>query len=886
MSSAAGRLRAVWSGFTGTGAAASLGLALLVLACTFIGIALPRASLDHRTQALHQLLSRAGPLGRTVTGTSGGFAAASPASYVPLLVSDLTAQGGWIRAQLGYSGLRLAPARTGWSGLTAAARPVQGSLASAQLELAYRDTLPQNSRLTAGALPGRAALAGRRARLGIAVTQATAAVLRLRVGSALTMRSHLTQTGRPVLITLTVTGIVRPASRTAAFWTADSYLAGPAAGGIGGAFIGPAELGVLQAVFAPDDTEVTLGFPLALGQVTANQAAALQGDLIRAVTVAQARNAYLSTPLIDQLASFVSADDAVSSVLSLLFVSLAAIGLIVILLGARLLSEYRTAEFTVLRARGASLPQLAWLALRGGALVVIPAAVLAVAAATALTPGPPVPLAWQLAGVTLAVALAGPPVITFLRHRSPRGRRRGRPGTAPAPRFPAARRWILDIALACAAAGSLLILRELGAPPAGEVNFYTSAAPALVALPVAVLIMRLYPVALRSLLRLAGRRRGVTAFVGLARSARTGLSSALPVFALVLALGLIAFGATLHATIDRGEVLASWQTTGADAVIQAPPGSALTPGLQRAVAAVPGVQRTAAAALITAASPNDLSLPVIDVSPARYGALVAGTSAPAFPAAALRRPASGAMVPILVSPGAQSLLAGGQITTGGRTLHVRVAGQAADLAGLGAGGAFVVVPSWALPPETPDVLAVIGAHLDGPALAAVVRRAGQPSPALVLRASVLRSLADAPLPRAGYLAFTRGTAAAAGFCVLIVLLSLVLGARSRELTLARLATMGLSPGQARRLGIIETVPAIVAAAAGGIACALLLVPLLAPAISLAAFTRSGASVPVRADPGALAATAAALLALAFLTMIIQAALASRRGTARALRVGE
>ncbi len=122
--------------------------------------------------------------------------------------------------------------------------------------------------------------------------------------------------------------------------------------------------------------------------------------------------------------------------------------------------------------------------------------------------------------------------------------------------------------------------------------------------------------------------------------------------------------------------------------------------------------------------------------------------------------------------------------------------------------------------------------------------------------------------------------------MLSLLLALVLGARSRDLTQARLATMGISRRQARLLGVVESVPAILVAAAGGIASAAALTPLLAPAISLAAFTGAGIGAPFRANPLALAGSAAGLVALAAATIIIQVALASRRGPARALRVGE
>ena len=74
-------------------------------------------------------------------------------------------------------------------------------------------------------------------------------------------------------------------------------------------------------------------------------------------------------------------------------------------------------------------------------------------------------------------------------------------------------------------------------------------------------------------------------------------------------------------------------------------------------------------------------------------------------------------------------------------------------------------------------------------------------------------------------------AAAAGFGVLVLLLSLLLTARTREMTLARLATMGLRRWQAQLLEATETLPPVVAAAIGGVACAWLLAPLVGPALT-------------------------------------------------------
>ncbi len=227
---------------------------------------------------------------------------------------------------------------------------------------------------------------------------------------------------------------------------------------------------------------------------------------------------------------------------------------------------------------------------------------------------------------------------------------------------------------------------------------FASAAPALAAIPAAILAMRLYPLVLRSLMRLTRRRRGVTLFVGLARGERTALSGALPVFALVLALAIVGFGVTLRTAVQRGDVLASWQSTGADAVVTASSGSALPPGVVHSLAAVPGVQRTATATVATGSAGDTYSITVVIVDPARYSALVTGTPAPAFPAAALARPRSGHAVPVLISPPARGLLDqfGGAVGVEGRALDARIAGVIPAIAVIPGGGPFLVVPSWAL----------------------------------------------------------------------------------------------------------------------------------------------------------------------------------------------
>jgi putative ABC transport system permease protein len=354
---------------------------------------------------------------------------------------------------------------------------------------------------------------------------------------------------------------------------------------------------------------------------------------------------------------------------------------------------------------------------------------------------------------------------------------------------------------------------------------------------------------------------------------------------------VVAFGAMVHAAVVRGEVAASWQQTGADAVVDAS-GSYLPFGaaVQRAITAVPGIERTATVLVTTGSPANSGALAVAAVNPAQYAALIADTPAPRFLAAALARrhtgPGNQGTVPALATRAAAYQLGRGStgLQIGTLKLTIRVVGTVNGVPGV-AGPAVMVLPDWAFgaKPPPPTLMLVIGPHLDGPKLVWVAQRA-LPAATVTLRSQALAELADAPLPHGGSVALTAGAAAAAGLSLVILLIMLVLSARPRELTLARMTAMGLSQAQARWLVVAEALPLIVAAIVGGVASAWALASLIGPSISLSAFTGTGAAVPVRAEPAPLAAAAAGLLAVAFAALVIQTIIASRRGVARTLRM--
>jgi putative ABC transport system permease protein len=910
-----------WARIGGTGAAASLGLALLVLAAVLISVALPRVSLSQRTLALRHTVAAQPATSKAVVGNLPYLTFDVEFGGQPFAAADLTAAGTELAADLSRQGLPLT--RPFWSGLSTALKTVTGAgpgtasapaitgagprTASAlppEMEILYRDQLTRYGRLTAGRLPQQGMTSNGRVVLQVAVTGATAARYGLRLGSRIGMGP----------VSLAVTGILTPADPGSAFWEMDPVAAAPALNytpapaltpyWIGACFIGPAEVPLLQAAVPASSMQVSWVLPLSLAHLSADQVTALTGRLSGVLAVGgmvannganvqvnglgAANQATLSSGLLPVLAGFTAEDQAVGAVLGLLFVSLAVIGIVAVVLAAGLVAARRVPEFAVMRARGASLRQVTGRALASSAAFALPAAAAGAWLAILLTPGWSTAISWWLGGCALAAALAGVPLVVVARLRAAGGGRRRRARFTPAAasrRIAIARRLVAEAGLAAAAVGGIIVLRRQGLS-AGSVDAYSSAAPVLVAALAAIVVVNVYPLALRLLLRLARVRPGVSAFVGLSRATRTAPGAVAVVFALVLALAMVAFGTMIDDAVHRGEVAESWSEVGADAVISSISSRPATLAVQREIAAVPGAARTAAVQVTTGTLSSGANLTVAVVNPAAYAALVAGTPAPAFPAASLaRRPGP---VPALASAAAAAQLppGGARLTVGGRPLTVRPAGRARAIPGVTA-GSLVVLPAWALGAGAPaaSVILVVGPHLDAGRLAAVVRR-DLPGASVTFRDTALSALAGAPLPAAAHVAITAAAAAAAAFSALILLISLLMGAPSREMTLARLATMGLGRGQARGLVGMETLPQVAAAIVGGVASAAVLGPLIAPSISLSAFTGSASGVPFRTEPLPLVAGAAGLILVAVLALAVQFLIARRRGVARSLRAGE
>jgi putative ABC transport system permease protein len=898
-------------------------LALLVGVCVFAAMTGPAVSLRTRTQALSQTLAATSPIIKTVQVDApwDQFTAAVNASnsgYFGLGQSvNLTpAQLAATQREIGRGLARLpVPLAVGaWSGLVthlltvaAGAGPRTFTGTPPQLELVYRNALPANATLVAGSyahgpLPS-GVLAG-------AVTTQMAARFGFHPGS------HVVVSIPTGPVEVVITAIMRMQGPTSPFWTKDSTVGLPDLihGGdtewwVGGVFTDPDQLVAMQKVLGSSAIDMQWLYPLAVGGVGADGAQALLDNLNRASTVPLGLTGDLApavsttavtTPLVPVLSGFLVTQAAVQTVLLLLFVSLIVVGAAVILLAAGMIVVRRADDLGLLRSRGASVRQVAALMLRSTAIVSALAALAGAGLAVAVA-GPSdasSALGLSLAAITVATALAGPPLIAAWQHRRPRsgptGSARVYPGREerPGSRSAGLRRLVAEVTAVAASVAGLVVLHDQGVPAGGGFNPYLAATPVLLAIPVVLIVLRLYPLAVRGLLRLSSRRAGATGFVALAGAARSSLTGVLPAFALVLALSLAAFAGMVNQAINRGEVAASWQSTGADVAITATSAS-VTPAAERAIGSVPGVRHLTATWNTTWTTPGGLPVTLVAVDPASYAALVASTPFPDVPLAKLGTGYGNAVtstqtVPVLASPAAAASLGG---TTAQLSppvaigpIRVRVAGTVASIPGQPPGSAFLVMPIRRLPgprgvPAVNQIL-ITGSGISTAAMSAVILRQ-LPGASTAFRSVQLATLAGSPLQHGADLILPLTIVTAAGFGLFILMLGVALGASDRALTLARLTIMGHE--RATELVLLEALPAVVVAVAAGAACALALPPLVGSALDLSVFTGPGVPVMVRPDWISLGLPAVAALLLAAAALASEARRLSRRGVARMLR---
>ncbi len=795
-------------------------------------------------------------------------------------------------------------------------------LPAAQAHLRYVSGHPPADRTPAGSAPQ------------VALSQATAKALGVRVGSRLGLRyDPVPALQKAPAAGLVVSGVFRAAAGADDFWSSRATLAQPARQPRQGAFGTVLAAGGLVGLDAADrlasagvpGPSVTWELRPDLRHAALDRAGALTGPLSRygadldrelcrgtdeftggeSCTVGRQHTGPLTvTDALTPLVAAFAAQDHQARGLALFAVdSLAAVALATAAVAVRLLLRRRSAHLRLQRARGASTARLV------AARSAVPWAVIALAAgagwaagrlpAPAGVSGAPRPLSAVAVAAAAALTVS---LLTWLAVREPaRPRRSGRARRRAA----VGRRTVAEATVLLAAAAGVVALRSQGP------DRVLGAVPVLVAAAAVLVLLRVHPLLLRLVLRRARRGRGAVGFVGAARAAHDAPATGPALFVLVLTLGTAVFGGLVQRTVHDGLAAGAAWSAGADAGATVagnatPPAGTLngTPGIRVALEHLRTVD------LVGEADGADLpSVAVVTVTPAQLASV-----APHSPLAGRLRSAlagapaaGGTRLPAVVSPALRA-----RERTGGFTASVTVRGKPTVQLDLDPAGTLdaadlrdpLLGPVTAhLPPGTPLVITTAAADrvlpqqssgstvllLRGPggdpaALKAAAFRALGPLAQVRTRAEALSALRGDGLTRGVAAVYTATSALAALFGLLAVALELVLTSHDRGRTTAFLRTLGLGGRGAGALHFLQMLPLAAAAAVGGALVGLLEPRLTAPALDLRQFTGGAVSPALRTDYALTAALVGGVLLLILAAAAAETLLARRRRLGAVLRL--
>ncbi|WP_329287242.1 FtsX-like permease family protein [Streptomyces sp. NBC_00691] len=905
---------------------AAASLAALVLVTAYLAAALPRAMDAYESEGLRHDIRTAAPRDSVLelTAEPPGLELPLSARRAGLAPAELTRQRDEVRSLL-PSLLRTDPDQT-----------VHGVRTVKRVEgldpwLPRPDGLsPEFVVSSPSGLTGHTTLRQGRPAAGTAdrpeavVTTATAKALSLRPGSVV----HVPGRVSAAPIALTVTGVVDPRDPAGAYWSVEPLLRTPALAPIvgdevkyywqGALLLSPTSAPALLSTTG--EPEVYFRYLPTADHLTGRDADALSAalasaaggpDLVRLREVVGPTGA-LTTGLDSIVDGYRSMREAINPVVAVAVFGIGAVAAVVLAMTGGLFVARRDSELSLLRSRGASLTGIGLRLLGETSAVAVPAAALALGLAVATVRGPDggsggIPLLPSLLA-TCAVALLAMlvlPLRAVVLHRRPR-LHGGRDDLLTA--RPSRRRTVLELTLLVLAVGAVASLRLRGTGDSADP--LVSAAPVLVGLIAAMLLVRIYPLPLRWAARPARRLRGAVGPLALARAGRSSSTGMLPLLALVLALTTAAFGGSVLAGVADARDRAALLATGADARID---GSVewtpLPAGLPEAVRGTAGVRDVTPLQVeygvslpsYQGTSAQPMSSALVGVEPDSYTRLAQRTGFGPFPAALLASTGKGGkevaadterVLPAIASPSVAARLGSApqEIVSAAGVFRVKVVAVRPATPAL-QGADFLLVNAADLTHRTATALLVTGPE-DGAALRATVK-ARSTGFLVSMRAEERAGYVDSPLQSGAERMYLGAIGAGAAFAVVAVLLSLMQSAPERTTLLARLRTMGLTRTQGRRLLGLEALPQAILAAIGGTLVGWATVPLLAPGIDLfrlALATTPGFapldSAPLRADPWSLVVPAVAVVLITAVAAAGQAWWAGRRGSIKELRAGD
>jgi putative ABC transport system permease protein len=558
------------------------------------------------------------------------------------------------------------------------------------------------------------------------------------------------------------------------------------------------------------------------------------------------------------------------------------------LLGALWYSRRRS-ETGVSRARGASSLQVLAAQVAEGLLIAAPAGLLGFAAALLV-----IEARGSSVSAWLAFGLVASTVVLLVASIAGVARR----PLGPAERDdvvvsrPSTRRLALEGAVAVAAAGGVYLLRRRGLETDVDEGFdpYLAAVPVLLGLASGIVALRLYPLPIMALSRLARRARGLAIHLGLNRAARQPDISSAPLLVLVLALAIAGFSAAMLATLESGQDRAAWRTVGADARVDAEIEDLESRLPAELVSRLDREGEIARAYVqdVQGGEPGQVTL-VIAVELDAYERIVEGTPAALRFPPELRKPTIPGLIPALVSTDWPGGLGTFQITLPRVTAPTIVVGNRNSFPGIPAETPFAIVP-WSELKKTEaegEIVEPNRLYVRGVGSAAIREAVAATAPRATVetRAEVVDRLRESPLIDNVLRGFRAAIVLAALYAAIAIGLMALIAARSRARDLALVRTMGASPRDVFVLAAVELAPLVLTALALGIALGIAIPHLIEPGLDLAFFTGSG-DAPIVIPWRTPVLAAAGLLALVAATVAVVGIRARRAGLDSVLRIGE
>ena len=576
---------------------------------------------------------------------------------------------------------------------------------------------------------------------------------------------------------------------------------------------------------------------------------------------------------------------------------------------ALLLVTRRRAMLALARGRGASGALVLGTQLWEAIVLAGCATLVGFLAAVTLIPGRASPLS-----PALALAVFGAAVLLLVGASWPAAQRplgQMERDEAPVLRV-APRRLVIEMTIVFIAVAATLLLRQRGLTigPAGSVARFDpmlASVPVLSGLAAGIVAVRLYPLPIRGLGWLAARRRDFVPVLGLRTIGRHPAAANLPLLVLMLTAAFGAFSSVITSSVDRGQVVFSYQDVGADYRIERIGLGALAPSLDPAT--IPGVEAVAPG-ILDASAPfagvvNQLATIHLDaVDPRAYAQVAAGTAAdPQWPAAFLAEPTGPGVgteqnpIPAILSAGlpvgTPHLAAGDtfRIAVVGQPMIFQVVEQRATFPGMENRAPFAVAPfNWVreatanhrLSPTAMWLRAPL--NLAGP-LAAYVGKVQQ-SARIVSRYDAYAALHDAPLGAMVATGYRLAQVLATIYMALTIVGAMVLFAARRSRDLAYLRTLGVTSRQALALTLVEHAPPVLLSLVPGVALGIGVAVLCAPGLGLDTFVGISGDVELFVDWPALALMVAALIGVVAVAVMAGTWLSRRARLVDALRIGE